>query len=148
MIAPDYRLIAELSREPSAVLYRAERHRDRARVLVKATTTGVHGPFAAAAVRREHALITTLEGLECPGSRADESESGTALVLEDPGGVLLATRLAGWPDAARRRARARTQPREHPAGAGTARASSTGTSTDGHAVRVVSRGGSAMASAR
>ena len=98
MIAPGYRLIAELSREPSAVLYRAERHRDRARVLVKAATPGVHGPFAAAALRREHALIAALDGPGVPRVLAlDESESGTVLVLEDPGGVLLATRLADGP---------------------------------------------------
>jgi predicted ATPase len=103
MLPPGYRPIAELSREGNAVLYRAERLDDGARVLVKVAAPGLHGTLAAAALRREHALLETFEGPGVPRALALEPvDGGAALVLADTGRLPLATLLApgGWPLAA------------------------------------------------
>jgi predicted ATPase/transcriptional regulator with GAF, ATPase, and Fis domain len=103
MIPPGFRPIAELSREGQAVLYRAERRDDGARVLIRAAMPALHGALALAALRREHALLQVFEGPGVPHALAlEQMDGGAALVLEDPGGVLLATQLATgpWPLAA------------------------------------------------
>jgi predicted ATPase/transcriptional regulator with GAF, ATPase, and Fis domain len=97
MIAPGYRLTAELSRDAHAVLWRAERRADGARVLLKMATPGAQ-PSAAAAIRREHALLATLAGPGLPRAVGlADADGQTALVLEDPGGALLATALETGP---------------------------------------------------
>jgi hypothetical protein len=84
-------------------LYRAERLADGRRVLIKSVTAAAHGLAAVAALKREHALMSALAGPGVPRAIAfEQGNGGAALVVDDPGGALLAAQLGAgpWPLAA------------------------------------------------
>lgn len=86
---PDYELTDTLASDETFELRRGRRMRTGAPVLVKLTRAGAARPADAAALRRECALALELASAATLLPRVVETHTGSALVMEDPGGELL-----------------------------------------------------------
>lgn len=85
----DYELTATLAGDAHFVLHRGRRTRTGAAVLIKLPRVLPPRSADAAALRRECALALELPGAAILLPRIVELESGSALVMEDPGGMPL-----------------------------------------------------------
>lgn len=93
----DYELTAELSSDSAFVLHRGRRLRTAAPVLIKLPRVVPSPDAAAAALKRECALALELPGASVLLPRVVDLETGSALVMEDPGGASLSSLCGAGP---------------------------------------------------